>query len=116
MEVSALKLGFYFCAILVVPFALMGLLFACLKEKAAILVSGFNTLPRKEQERYDKAAISRDIRNQCFLWSAIMLAGSVLSVVLTPYMAVPAFLVWLVLLFRDVHLDARKAFEKYLKK
>ena len=116
MGVNALNLGFYFCAVLAVPFALMGLLFACLKEKAAVLVSGFNTLPKKERARYDQAGISRDVRNQCFLWSAIMLAGSVLSYALTPYMAVPAFLIWLVLFFRDVHLDARKAFEKYLIK
>ena len=111
-----MNIGVYMCGVLVVPFALVGLLFAWFKEKAAAFVSGFNTLPKKEQQRYDKAGISHDMRNQCFLWSAIMLSGSVLSYFLTPYMAVPAFVVWLVLFFREVRLDARKAFEKYLIK
>ena len=105
--------GVYLCGVLVIPFALVGVLFAVFKEKAAVFVSGFNTLPKKEQARYDRAGISRDVRNQCFLWSVIMLAGSALSYAVTPYMAIPAFVIWLVLFFRDVHLDARKAFEKY---
>lgn len=114
--VNAVNIGFFLCGALVVPFAVVGALFAFFKEKAAIFVSGFNTLSKKEQARYDQAGISRDVSNQCFLWSAIMLAGAVLSYFVTPYMAVPAFAVWLVLFFRDVHLDAHKAFEKYLIK
>ena len=42
-----------------------------------------------------------------------MLAGAVLSYFVSPYMAIPAFVIWGVLFFRDIHLDARKAFEKY---
>ncbi len=109
-----MNMGVYLCGMLAVSFALVGALFAVFKEKAALFVSGFNTLPKKEQARYDRAGISRDVRNQCFLWSAIMLAGVVLSYSVSPYMAVPAFVIWLVLFFRDVHLDAHKAFEKYL--
>ena len=108
-----MNIGFYFCGILVIPFAAIGVLFAILKEKAAALVSGFNLLPKKEQAMYDRAHISRDIRNQCFVWAAIMLSGAALSYFVSAYMAIPAFVVWLILFFRDVHLDARKAFEKY---
>ena len=75
-----------------------------------------NTFSEKEQAMYDRAAISLDIRNQCFLWSAIMLAGTVLSLVLSPYMAILAFIVWGILFFKDTHMDAHKAFEKYLLK
>lgn len=44
-----------------------------------------------------------------------MLIGAVLSY-FSPYMAVPAFVIWLVLLFKEVHFDTYKAFEKYLVK
>lgn len=73
-------------------------------------------MSKEEQLLYDRASISRDIRNQCFTWATIMLIGAVLSYFLTPYLAVLAYVIWLVLLFKDVHLDAHKAFEKYLMK
>ena len=110
------NIGFWSCIILSIPFAFVGILFAAFKDKAAKYVSGFNSLPKKEQELYDKARISRDIRNQCFTWSVIMLIGSVLSFFITPSMAIPAYIIWLVLFFKDVHFDSRKAFEKYLIK
>ena len=62
------------------------------------------------------AHLSRDIKNQCFTWAGIMLVGAVLSYFLTPYMAIPAFIIWLVLFFKEVHFDTHKAFEKYLLK
>ena len=71
---------------------------------------------KEEQAMYDKAQISRDIRNQCFIWAVIMLAGALLSCFLTPYMAIPIYIIWLVLFFREVHFDNHKAFEKYLLK
>ncbi|MBQ5431126.1 MAG: DUF3784 domain-containing protein [Lachnospiraceae bacterium] len=110
-----MNLGFYMCGILVVSFGLVGLFFAALKEKGTRWVAGFNTFSEKEQAMYDRAAISRDIRNQCFIWAAVMLVGAVLSLLLTAYMAIPAFIVWAILFFKDFHMDAYKAFEKYLK-
>lgn len=115
-EVSVMNIGVVSCGILMILFAVVGILFAWLKENAAKFVSGFHMLSEEEQARCDKALISRDMRNQCFIWTAIMLMGTVLSYLLTPYMAIPAFLIWLLLFFRDVHLDARKAFEKYMVK
>ena len=56
------------------------------------------------------------IKNQCFTWAGIMLVGAVLSYFLTPYMAIPAFIIWFVLFFKEVHFDTHKAFEKYLLK
>ena len=99
-----------------VPFVIIGVLFAIFKEKAAKFVSGFNSFSKEEQAMYDKAQISRDIRNQCFIWTVIMLAGAILSCFLTPYMAIPTYIIWLVLFFREVHFDNHKAFEKYLLK
>ena len=96
-----MNIGFWLCGVLVIPFVIIGVLFAIFKEKAAKFVSGFNSLPKEEQALYDKAHISRDIKNQCFTWAGIMLVGAVLSYFLTPYMAIPAFIIWLVLLFKD---------------
>ena len=111
-----MNVGFWLCGVLVIPFAVIGVLFGIFKEKAAKFVSGFNSFPKEEQALYDKARISRDMRNQCLTWSAIMLTGALLSLFLSPYMAVPAFFVWLVLFFENVHFDNHKAFEKYLLK
>lgn len=108
--------GFWFCIILAVSFVIIGVLFAIFKEKAAKFVSGFNSFSKEEQALYDKAQISRDVRNQCFIWTVIMLVGALLSYFLTPYMAIPTFIIWLVLFFREVHFDNYKAFEKYLLK
>ena len=111
-----MNVGFWLCEVLVITFSMIGVLFAILKEKAAKFVSGFNSLSKEEQALYDKAYISRDMRNQCFIWAAIMLIGAVLSYFLTPYMAIPTFVIWLVLFFKDVHFDPHKAFKKYLLK
>ncbi len=115
-EEYTMNIGFWLCGVLVIPFVMIGVFFAIFKEKAAKFVSGFNSLPKGEQELYDKAHISRDIRNQCFTWVGIMLIGAVLSYFLTPYMAIPAFIIWMVLFFKEVHFDTHKAFEKYLLK
>lgn len=109
-------IGVLACGVLVIPFGIMGILFAIFKEKAAKFVTGFNSLSKEEQALYDKAYIARDIRNQCFIWSAIMLIGAILSYFVTPYMAILAFVIWLFLFFKDVHWDNHKAFEKYLLK
>lgn len=114
MEVNSMNIGFWMCGSLVIPFGIIGILFAVLREKAAGFVSGFNSLSKEEQELYDKACISRDVRNQSFTWAAVMLMGAVLSYFITPYMAIPAFAVWLILFFKNVHFDQHKAFQKYL--
>ncbi|MDD3239584.1 MAG: DUF3784 domain-containing protein [Lachnospira sp.] len=109
-----MNVGFFSCVGLIPIFGIMGLVFALGKAKAAILISGFNGLSKEERGRYDQTAMSKDMRNSCFLWMMIMLAGALVSYFVTTYAAVCAYVVWLVLFFRDVHMDAHKAFEKYL--
>ena len=116
MEADIVNIGFWSCVVLIIPFTIMGVLFAIFKEKAAIFVSGFNSFSKEEQALYDKAHISRDMRNQCFTWAVIMLTGALLSYFLTPYFAVPTYIIWLVMFFKEVHFDNHKAFEKYLFK
>ncbi len=93
-----MNIGFWSCIILVIPFVIIGVLFAIFKEKATKFVSGFNSFSKEEQALYDKAHISRDIRNQCFMWTVTMLAGALLSCFLTPYMAIPTYIIWLVII------------------
>lgn len=111
-----MNIGFGLCMVLAIPFTIIGILFAIFKGRAAKFVSGFNSFSKEEQELYDKAYISRDIRNQCFTWAAVMLIGALLSCFWSPCMAIPAFVIWLVLFFKEVHFDNHKAFEKYLLK
>lgn len=107
-------LGFYSCIVMVPAFWILALIFGIFKERAAKLLSGFNTLPEYEQEQYDRAWMARDERNNFLLWGGIMLAGAAGSLV-WPYAAVPAYCLWLILFFKGVRLDARKAFQKYKK-
>lgn len=109
-----MNIGFWICGVLVIPFLIIGVLFAIFKERAAKFVSGFHSLSKEEQAIYDKAYICRDIKNQCFTWSAIMFVGAVLSYFVTSYMAIPAFIIWGIMFFKEVHFDTHKAFEKYL--
>lgn len=106
--------GVVACALVLAICLVVGIAFALLKGKAALLISGFNSLPERERARYNQEAMARDMRNSCFLWALIMAAGCILSYLLSPYAAIAAFVVWLVLLFKDVRSDASNAFEKYL--
>ncbi len=71
-----MNIGFWSCIILAILFVIIGVLFAIFKEKAAKFVSGFNSFSKEEQALYDKAQISRDIRNKSFIWAVIMFAGA----------------------------------------
>jgi hypothetical protein len=106
-------MGSITCGTLCVVSLLFALLFTILKERGAMLVSGFNTMPKEERALYDIAKISKDQRNAFLIWAGIFGVGAVLAYCLTQYMAIIAFVVWLVVFFKDVHLDMEKAFGKY---
>lgn len=109
-----MNVGFVACIILAVLFLIIGIVFALLKEKGAKYVSGFRTLNHPEKQ--DKASISLDIRNQCFTYSLILFLGAILSYFISAIIAIPTYVLWGILFFKSVHLDAEKAFEKYLIK
>ena len=75
--VIIMNVGFAACIILAVFFLILGIMFALLKEKGAQFVSGFHIL--NHPEKYDKANISRDMRNQCFIYFVILSIGAILS-------------------------------------
>lgn len=110
--VIIMNIGFVACLVLAILFLIIGIVFALLKEKGAKYVSGFRTLNHPEKQ--DKAYISRDMRNQCFIYFVILSIGAILSYFLSAYIAIAALLVWLIIFFHSFNLDAEKAFEKYL--
>lgn len=112
--VIIMNIGFVACLVLAILFLIIGIVFALLKEKGAKYVSGFRTL--NHPEKYDKASISLDIRNQCFIYFVILSIGAIISYSLSAYIAIAALLVWLIIFFHNFNLDAEKAFEKYLTK
>ena len=105
--------GVFVCIIMGAPFAFCAILFALLKEKATMLISGFNTLPKEERDKYDKAKLSINRRNAFFIWTVIFAIGAIASFFITPYAAIIAFAAWIILFFRDVHFDPEKAFMKF---
>ena len=53
------------------------------------------------------------MRNSLLLWGVILIVGGTLSYFVSFNFAILAFVIWAVLFFRDVKLDADKAFDKY---
>jgi hypothetical protein len=105
--------GVFICVLLGGLFAIFATLFALLKEKGAMLISGFIFLPKEERDKYDQARLCRNRRNAFFVWAVIFGIGAIASFFLTQYAAAVAFIVWLILFFKDFHLDSAKAFQKF---
>ncbi|MFC5540201.1 MAG: DUF3784 domain-containing protein [Bacilli bacterium] len=110
-----MNIGTIICLLLAVVFGMISMIFALLKEKGAMLISGFNTLSKEEQANYDQKKMSIDMRNSLFLWSILLLSGALFGYFLSQYGAFLAIVIWLILFFKDVHLDPKKAFKKYRK-
>lgn len=102
-----------FCLLLGGIFLIFSIIFALLKDRGAILISGFNTLPKHERTKYDQAAMSRDMRNSNFIYSLIFIVGAVLCHFISDYFIIAPIIIWLVLFLKDCHFDANKAFDKY---
>lgn len=111
-----MNIGFWSCMMFVPFFAVFALIFYIGKEKVTGLLAGFNNLPEKERALYDRARMAKDSARDFAVWALIMFIGALVSQWISQYAAIVAYVVWLVLLFKDMHLDARKAFEKYLLK
>lgn len=109
-----MNIGLVTCIVLAILFLIIGIIFSLLKEKCAKYVSGFSTL--NHPEKYDKAFISLDMRNQCFTYALILFLGAMLSYFISALIAIPTYIIWGIVFFKSVHLDAQKAFKKYLIK
>lgn len=110
-----MNVWFMSCFVLAVLFVLLALIFTLVGEKGVILISGFNTMSKEEKEQYDKKRIVIDQRSELLVWSVILLIGSVLTYFISWVWAPISLIVWLIVFFSNVHIDAYKAFEKYKK-
>ncbi len=61
-------------------FGLLGVTFLIFKEKACVLISGYNFKTEKERENYDEVRLSKDERNFFFICSVIYLIGAIASI------------------------------------
>lgn len=100
-------------AFLGLVFLVFWVLFAVRKERACGLIAGFNSLPKKRQAQYDRAAIARDYKRLFTGWTvgAFLLA---LACIWLGWWAFGAAMALLILsLIPHMHLWAENAFQKY---
>lgn len=106
-------IGAIVCLSLSIIMSIIAIIFSLYKEKATVLISGFNSFSKQEKECYDKNKLSIDTRNTYTLWGGILLNGALLSYYYTYYFAISFFILWLILFFKELKFDGEKAFEKY---
>lgn len=108
-----MNIGVIACLFLVILFILIIVVFSILGEKSTILISGFNLKSKDEREKYDKEKMIKDYKKSFTIWIIILLLGALGSYYISQYCSVIAFVIWLIIFFKDVHLDEEKAFGKY---
>lgn len=101
------------CLVLAIIFLIVAIIFGVLKEKAAVLIAGFNYFSKEKQEKYNRNKISKDMRNSFLIWSIILLLGAITSYFINEYFAIFSMIIWVILFIKDVHIDPEKAFDKY---
>lgn len=101
------------CFILGMFFLAFSILFVILKENGAIIISGFNSIPKAKQQQYDKSKLVMDSKKHFFTLSLVSLAGAIFSNFFHIAFGILALIVMAVLFFRQVSFSAEKAFEKY---
>ena len=111
-----MSIELYLCRWCEYSVSVVGTFFAALGEKGAMLVSGFNTMPKDKREQYDKVRISKDQRNLFFLWSGLWAVGAFSVWLISEKIIYVILVIQLVLFFREVHMDEEKTFGKYRKR
>ena len=92
---------------------IVAIIFGSLKEKSAVLISGFNYFSKEKQEKYNRNKMSKDMRNSFLIWSIILLLGGITSYFINEYFAIFSMIIWVILFIKDVHIDPEKGFDKY---
>ena len=96
-----------------VLFLVFAVIFAVRKEKACRLIGGFNFFTEEQQARYDRAAIAKDYQKLFTKWTIGAFLFAVLCLWFSWWAFGAAFVLFMISVFRDFHIDAEKAFEKY---
>lgn len=110
-----MSIGTITCLCFAGCFLIIAVIFSFLKDRGAVLISGFNTLSKQDQAQYDMVRMCLDMRNSLLIWSLIFILGAIFSFCISDFFSIAAFLAWLALFLKDVHLDAETAFERYKK-
>lgn len=108
-----MNIGFYGCLALGIVFGIIALILTLLGEKGAMLIAGFNTFLETQRNLYDKDKLVKAERNALIIWCTVLGVGAVLSYFVTQYCGIIAFVIWIIIFFKEFHWDAKKAFEKY---
>lgn len=103
-------------SVLSLIFIFIGLIFAIFKEKACILIAGFNFKSKEEREEFDQLKLSVDQRNFFLICGGIFLAGTGVTALWSQAAFWIFVVIWLVYFFSQVHLNPERAFEKYKRK
>ncbi len=101
------------CFFMAGMFLILSIIFALSKEKGAMLLAGFNMLPKWKREHYDKLKMSKDTRDKFFIWFLLCLVGGILSHFFSSYISIIVFIIWIILFLKDFNIDVEKAFSKY---
>ena len=104
-----------FTLIMAIFFFIFATIFALLKEKACLLISGYNFKSKKERLKYDEKRLSLDMRNNFITYGIIFVIGSIPTYFFGMWCFILTLIIWLIYFFKNVHLDDKKAFEKYKK-
>lgn len=95
-------------------FLIIGFVFLIAKEKACILISGYNFKSKEERKQYDEKKMSRDFRNFSFICSTIFFISALGCLFVSDISFFAGLIVWIVYFFKNVGLSD-KAFDKYKK-
>ena len=95
-----MNIGFIVCICCCLLFLIFALIFTILKDKAAILISGFNSMSKDQREMYDQKKMSKDQRNAFLIWGLIFAVGAILANFISQFFAIIAFIVWLIIFFK----------------
>lgn len=99
--------------VMAIMFLGFGLLFAIMKEKGSILISGYNFKSKEERKKYDEKRMSKDMRNFFFICSGIFCIGTVMTYLFGVVWFWISLLIFIVYLFKNIHISDEKAFVKY---
>ena len=108
-----MNIGTITCIAFVILFTFILSIFYILGEKSTTLISGFNLKSKDEREKYDVEKMIKDYKKAIFIWIFVLLIGSIASYYISQYCSIITFIIWVIIFFKDVHLDEEKAFGKY---
>lgn len=93
-------------------FFVISLIFFIFKDKACILIGGYNSISKNKRKGYDEVKLSKDFRNTFFKYGLIFFIGGIGCLFISNWCFLIAFLVWLICFSTNVSFS-NKVFDKY---